>query len=80
MAKSELSKERQIELSGLFSLADDAELAEVAALFEEHPEWIVTLYKNYQEKRRAVQTGDRELWRRIIQDEKKELEVMEKKE
>lgn len=78
ISKSSVPFGDQIDLLDLFSKAEDAELSPVAELFTQDGMWVARIHKNYKDKKVAIETKDMELWRRIIEDEKKELAEIEK--
>lgn len=68
----------QIDLIDLFSKVEDGELQSVAELFTEEPIWIEKININLKKKLEYLKTKDETLWQTIIDEEKKELEEIEK--
>ncbi|MCD6270600.1 hypothetical protein J7J23_02345 [bacterium] len=74
---SDISPEDQEELLLAFFKTDDAELEPVLKLFLEDKSWIQKISDNLKAKNTAAITGDRNLWKRILQDEETQLRKLE---
>lgn len=80
LTESNLLQEEQNNLLVFFSLATDEELETTIKLFMEDPTLIEKINRNYKEKQEAVKTKDSEKWQKIIEEEEKDLQEMQKKE
>ena len=74
IAESNLELSDQIMLTELFSKTEDNKLEEVVELFSSNPSWIEKINENYKAKHEAMTTGDSELWKKIVEEEEKQLE------
>ncbi len=78
ISKSSVPFSDQIDLIALFSKAEDAELFDIVVLFSKDSLWISRLNDNYKQKSKALSTGDSNIWKSIIEEEKKVLEEIER--
>ena len=54
----------------LFAEVSDENLPEIAALFENKPEWVAIFNDNRKKKLQAAQTGNDAAWQKILEEEK----------
>lgn len=78
LQNSILSKEDQDDLVVLFSLSEDSKLEPVVKLFSENKNWIKKISDNYKTKKEAIVNKNPDLWQKIIEDEEKQLNELEK--
>ena len=78
ISASSLPFSDQIDLIDLFSKGNDSELELIVELFTENQIWIEKISHNYKWKLKALKTKDAEVWKKIVEEEKKELEEIEK--
>jgi len=75
--KSNITLSEQVDLIELFAKAKDDELESVAEFFSQDISWVAKVSNNYKAKHAAMVTGDSGLWKKIIEEEKKELQKIE---
>lgn len=75
--KSSIPAYEQDNLILLFAKAEDADLETVLELLSENPLLVSDMNDNYKAKHGASMTGDSELWKKIIEEEVKQLEGIE---
>lgn len=71
--KSDISDSEKIDLITLFSKAKDEELEPVSDLFSNDLSWVKKISENYKAKQVANITENSDLWKKIINEEEKEL-------
>jgi hypothetical protein len=76
---SELSFSEKEDLGWLFADATDEEIAAAKELFLEDLAWIKTLSDNYHSKKMALLADDIEMWKNILESEKKIIQKTSKK-
>jgi hypothetical protein len=64
--------EKQLITDMFAEIADEA-LENIANLFEKSPDWVEKFYENYSMKKKANDTKDTNLWKEIVEQEKKYL-------
>ena len=74
ITKSELSDKEKEELLVAFSGTGEDELKLLVELIENDQTWIRKLYQNYNSKSEALDKGDPDLWKKVLEDEVKILE------
>lgn len=70
---SSISVEDKKTVLDMFAEVTDEALIDIADLFEESPHWVEKFNDNRKAKQRAVATNDPNLWREILEQEKKYL-------
>ncbi len=75
---STLDSSDQEDLIELFTKANDSELDSVVDLFSSDSAWIEKVNANYKAKKAIMKVGDFEIWKKIIEEEEKQLEDVEK--
>lgn len=78
LQNSTLSQNDQDDLITLFSLSEDSKLEPVVKLFLEDQNWIKKISDNYKAKQIAALEKNSDLWQKIIEDEEKQLDGLEK--
>lgn len=76
---SELSFSEKEDLGWLFADASDEEIAAAKELFTEDASWIKTLSDNYHSKKMALLADDIQMWKSILESEKKIIKKTSKK-
>ncbi|MBU0620030.1 MAG: hypothetical protein V1768_03860 [Patescibacteria group bacterium] len=71
---SNLTTEEQKEFLNLLSQIQEKDLEGILSLFEENKDWMKKFYNNYKFKKQAFENKDKNLWNKILDEEKEELE------
>lgn len=58
----------------VFAEVDDANLSDIANLFEKDPSWVMKFNDNRNAKQKAAAANDPALWQEILEQEKKYLQ------
>ncbi len=72
--QAEISENDQKGLILLFANAHDEDLQSVFDLFSADPSWISKINNNYKAKKDSLNTANSEAWKRILEEEEKQLE------
>jgi hypothetical protein len=74
VSASGLSHDDKKAVIDTFADVDDANLGDIAKLFEKDSSWVEKCNDNRMMKHKAVTSGDPDLWKEILEQEKKYLE------
>lgn len=76
---SSLISTQQEEFISALQILDDFWLQPILQLIKEHPDVILSLYKNLKAKKVAIASGDSRVWEKIMADEDEWLQRLDKK-
>lgn len=69
LSKSSLKEKEKKEFIELLYLARDEDLKILIELFSEDISWVEKIFNNFKLKKKALEKGDRMLWKKILKDE-----------
>jgi len=71
-----LSEQDRTNFLSILLFVPDNDLTDIEQEIEKNPDLVKEILENYKNKKQALDSGDKEQWNQVVEEEKKELESM----